>query len=511
MDRMVLRLSYMRPIRSCLTILAMLAFAFTSLADRPNVVMFVVDDLNDWVTPLGDTQAITPNLDRLAKRGVTFTNAHTPGVYCAPARTAIWTGLHASTTGCYSNQVYHYDKPTIEPLQLAFKKSGYKTYGGGKLYHHGGGYLDRRGWDEFFLHNESHKQEGWKVFTWDDPNLFPQPHPSSPYNQDGRKLTGGLFQEWGSVPNGKAEQMADSKRTNWAVDKIKRQGEEPFFLAVGLYAPHYPHYAPEKYFALYDRDQIKLPPLKADDAADLPEHIQKRMRGRDKIRQRLVELGVYEDAMVGYLACVSYADAMLGRVLDALDQSDHADNTIVVLWSDHGYHLGEKGQWGKHTLWQRTSGVPMIVAGGEVAKNRKVDATVSLIDLYPTFVEMCGLEKPDRLDGTSIASTLRDPGSAKDRSVLLPYMDGKSFAVINRDWRYIRYHNGAEELYDLKNDPNEWHNLANKTEHSALKKQLAAQAPDTFAPLATEVKTLRLVTEGTDFRWETKPVKKSKP
>ena len=464
--------------------------------------MFVVDDLNDWVTPLGDTQAVTPNLDRLAKRGVTFTNAHTPGVYCAPARTAIWTGLHATTTGCYANQVYHYDRPDIEPLQLTFQKSGYKTFGAGKLYHHGRGYLDRRGWDEYFIRNDEHKKDGWKIFTWDEDAPFPQPHPSSPYNQDGRKLTGGLFQEWGRVPNDKEEQMADSIRTNWAVRKIKQQGDGPFFLAVGLYAPHYPHYAPAKYFDLYNRNKIKLPPLKADDAADLPEHVQKRMKNRDKIRQRLVEIDAYEDAVAGYLACVSYADAMLGRVLDAVDQSPHADNTIVVLWSDHGYHLGEKGQWGKHTLWQRTSGVPLIVAGGPVAQNAKVDATVSLIDLYPTFVDLCGLKKPARLDGTSIAAALRDPGSGEDRSVLLPYSDGRAYAIINRDWRYIRYYNGTEELYHLRDDPNEWHNLADRPEHAGVKQQLAEQAPQSFAPAATDTSALRLVIDGEAFRWE---------
>ena len=499
-----MRLSGMHILRYALVTATFLSLALSAIAERPNVLMFVVDDLNDWVSPLGEQQAITPNLDRLAKRGVTFTNAHTPGVYCAPARTAIWTGLHATTTGCYSNQVYHYDKPDIKPMQLSFKQSGYKTFGGGKLYHHPAGYLDLRGWDEYFIRSDAYKTTGWKIQTWDKDSPFPQPHPSSPYNQDGRKLTGGLFQEWGRVPDEKTVEMADTMRTNYAVDVIKQEHDEPFFLAVGLYAPHYPHYAPEKYFDLYDRDKVKLPLRKADDAADLPEHVQKRMRGRDKIRQRLVELGVYEDAMVGYLACVSYADAMLGRVLDALDNSEHAEDTIIVLWSDHGYHLGEKGQWGKHTLWQRTSNVPFIVAGGPVAKNQKVDATVSLIDLYPTFADLCGLKRPDRLDGISIAKTLRDPASAKDRSVLLPHMERGAYAIINRDWRYIRYKDGTEELYNLSKDPNEWLNLAGKPAFAEIKQRHADLAPKTFAADATDHKSLRLVTNGDEFRWEPK-------
>ena len=498
------RLSDMHILRYGLITVTFLTLASSAIAERPNVLMFVVDDLNDWVSPLGEQQAITPNLDRLAKRGVTFTNAHTPGVFCAPARTAIWTGLHASTTGCYANQIYFYDKPEVQPLQLAFNKAGYGTFGGGKLYHHMPGYLDRRGWTEYSLHDKALKQKGWSTETWTDESLFPQPHPSSPYNQDGRKLTGGLFLEWGKVPNDKEEQMADTIRTNWAVNVLKRKHDKPFFLAVGLYAPHYPNYAPAKYFDLYDRDKIQPPPLKNDDSNDLPPVIKKRMDNRAKILERLRSIKAYRDALHGYLASTTYADAMLGRVLDALDSSPYADNTIVVLWSDNGYHHGQKGQWGKHTLWQRTSNVPFIVAGGPVAKNEKVDATVSLLDLYPTFVDLCGLKRPDGLDGVSIAKTLREPASAKDRSVLLPHMERGAYAVINRDWRYIRYKDGTEELYDLSKDPNEWFNLAGKPAFAQIKQGHADLAPKTFAPDATDHKSLRLVTDGDDFRWEPK-------
>ena len=209
------------------------------------------------------------------------------------------------------------------------------------------------------------------------------------------------------------------------MSKLKEKHDKPFFLGVGLYAPHFPNYCPQKYFDLYDPAKIELPPYKDDDLDDLPPKIRKTEDQPDEPHhQRLEELDAVEDAIHGYLACISYADAMIGRVLDALDASPYADNTIVVLWSDHGYHHGEKGDWGKHTLWERTSNVPFIWAGPGIAKGAVTDVSVSLIDMYPTFVELCGLpQPPHRLEGVSIAATLRDPAKAKDRDVFLPHME----------------------------------------------------------------------------------------
>jgi arylsulfatase A-like enzyme len=195
---------------------------------------------------------------------------------------------------------------------------------------------------------------------------------------------------------------------------------------------------------------------------------------------------------------------MMGRVLNALEASPYADNTIVVLWSDHGYHHGEKGDWGKHTLWERTSNVPFVWAGPGVAKGQKSDVTVSLIDMYPTLVDLCGLPKPhQKLEGESLAMTLADPKSAKDRSVFLPHMNPGEYAIINRNWRYIRYGEDGEELYDLQADPNEWHNLAGKPEHAARKTELQRFAPATFAEPAQNFNARKdLVIEGETFRWE---------
>jgi len=275
-------------------------------------------------------------------------------------------------------------------------------------------------------------------------------------------------------------------------------------LAVGLYTPHFPNYCPEKYFDLYDPAKIKLPPYKVDDLDDLPPAVRKAKIARGAHHRRLVQLDAVEDAIHGYLACVSYADAMLGRLVDALEKGPNADNTIIVLWSDHGYHHGEKMDWGKHTLWQRTSGVPFIWAGPGVKSGATVKSTVSLIDMYPTFVELCNLPAPTGLEGTSLAPVLRNPAEAKDRNVLLPGMYPNEYAIINQNWRYIHYKDGTEELYDVKRDFNEWYNLAANSKYAATKDKLKAASPKSFAQPGPERNKLRLIVKDETFHWEPK-------
>jgi len=478
----------------------------TAAADRPpNVLMLVVDDMNDWIGCLDSKpNAITPNIDRLAARGVNFSNAHTAGVFCAPSRAAIFSGQYAWTTGCYETPNYFVSHPEIEALQMSFAKAGYTTLGAGKLFHHPAGAIDQRGWTKFFLRNQFQRESGWPLESWSSETPIPQPFPNSSYNQ-GQKVTGGLFLEWGAVSNDREEEMADTIRANWAVDQLKKKHDKPFFLACGLYAPHYPNYCPQKYFDLYDRESIELPQMLENDLEDLPPKTRKQRENRKRQHyEKLVKMGIHADAIHGYLACVSYADAMLGRVLSALESSPYADNTIVVLWSDHGYHLGEKGQWGKHTLWERTSNVPFIWAGPGVAKNVKTDATASLIDIYPTFVEMCDLPKPYQpLEGHSLATTLSEPMAAKDRTVFLPYTTPGEYAVINRDWRYIHYGDDGEELYNVRQDPNEWYNLASNSKYDGIKAHLKKQAPKKFAPPEQKLNSRKdLVIDGETFRWE---------
>jgi len=474
-------------------------------ARRPNVLMFVVDDMNDWIGPMGDKQAVTPNIDRLANMGLTFLNGHTAGVFCAPSRSAMFTGRHATTTGCYTTQVYFHDHPDIRPLQVVLQNGGYATYGAGKLFHHPAGYVDLRGWDEFFVRNPDQKNRGWPLETWlfDDP-ILPVPFPNSIYNR-GQEPTGGLFLEWGRIRNEHEEKMADTIRTEWAARLLKRAHDKPFFVAVGLYTPHFPNYVPGKYFDLYDPSKIKPPPYKEDDLEDLPQPIRRAKENRGRIHKRLVELDAVTDAIHGYLASISYADAMLGRLLDAIASGPNADNTIIVFWSDHGYHHGQKFDWGKHTLWQRTSNIPFIWAGPGIARGAKVDATVSLIDVFPTLVELCGLEDAQSRDGVTLATVLRDPAAARDREVLLPGMRPKEYAIINRSWRYIRYANGGEELYDTRRDPHEWHNLAIQPGHEEVMEKLRRAAPRSFAAPGPEVHELRLVRDDENFTWQKKP------
>jgi arylsulfatase A-like enzyme len=471
---------------------------------RPNVLFFALDDLCDWVGPLGHGQAVTPNMDLLAKKGVTFVNAHTAGIFCAPSRSAIFTGRYAFNSGCYSTQVYFHNRPELQPLQVTFQKGGYQTFGGGKLFHHPAGFVDLRGWDEFFVRSEYQKKNGWDLNSWNvDSPILPKPYPNSAFNSD-RKPANKFFLEWGKVLNEDEEKMADTIRTEWACDVLRRKHDKPFFAAVGLYTPHFPNYCPAKYFDLYDRDKIKTPAYKADDLDDLPPAIRKAKTARGAIHRRLVEIGAVKDAIHGYLACVSYADAMLGRLMKALEDGSNGDNTIVVLWSDHGYHHGEKMDWGKHTLWQRTSGVPFIWAGPGIERGASVDATVSLIDMYPTLVAGCGLPVVEDLDGVSLLETLSDPSEAIDRNVLLPGMVPGAYAIINRNWRYIHYQDDTEELYNLREDPNEWYNLAGDIKYKKVKAKLRAAGPVTFAEPGKARNRLSLVVEGENFHWEPK-------
>lgn len=502
-------------------IILLTSFVSTTVAadGQPNVLFLAVDDMNDWIGCLeSKPNAITPNIDRLAARGVNFSNAHTAGVFCAPSRAAIFSGQFASTTGCYETPNYFVSHREIDGLQMSFAEAGYTTLGAGKLFHHPAGAIDQRGWTKFFLRNQFQRESGWPLESWSSETPVPQPFPNSAYNS-GQKFKAALFLEWGAVPNDKEEAIADTMRANWAVEQLEKKHDKPFFLACGLYAPHYPNYCPQKYFDLYDRDDIELPPIREDDLEDLPPKTRKQRENRKRQHyEKLVKMGIHADAIHGYLACISYADAMLGRVLSALESSPYADNTIVVLWSDHGYHLGEKGQWGKHTLWERTSNVPFVWAGPGVAKGVKTDVTTSLIDMYPTFVEMCDLPKPRQpLEGESLASTLSEPRAAKDRTVFLPFIKPGEYAVINRDWRYISYGDDGEELYHVSEDPHEWNNLAADSTYDDIKALLKKQAPANFAPPEPRLNARKdLLIDGETFRWEKgqgnyKPLPKYRP
>jgi len=478
-------------------------------AQQPNIIFFAVDDMNDFVNPLGHKQAITPNMDRLAQKGVTFSNAHAPNSYCAPSRTAIWTGLQSSTTGCYRDEIYQYDYPNLIPLHEAFKQGGYNTYGAGKLFHHKEGHVDLDGWDAYFARNEQIRKAGFPTGYNGADLPRPPSGPNSPYYKKTgtTKLIGAGFLEWWGVPEEDTHKLMGLQRTKWICNLLEKKHEKPFFMGLGLYTPHFPNYAPQKYFDLYDIEKIILPEIPEDDLDDLPADIKRKQTNRRNHHLvKLQKIGAYKEALKAYLAAVSYADGLLGEVLDALEESAYKNNTIVVFWSDQGYHLGEKGDWGKHTLWSETSRVPLFISGANLPQNKKVESTVGLIDLYPTLMELCHLPNPHQMDGKSLVPELMNT-DYKDRDLFIPYHLKGSYAVVNDNFRYIHYNNGGEEFYNVKEDQNEWNNLIGDEKYRSIIDKMKQAVPE-FRKPATPKKSLNLVFEEEGYHWESKKGKK---
>ena len=427
---------------------------------KPDVLFIAVDDLNDWVGVLGGRADVkTPNIDRLAKRGVVFTKAYCAAPACNPSRTALLTGLQPSTTGVYLNgQSWRPALPDAVTLPHYFRKNGYVVHGGGKIFH--GSWNDDRAWDDY------HKLGG-----------FPKPE-TVPHN--GIPKTGHF--DWGPV-DAPDEAMGDFQTAEWAAKVLAGPHDKPLFLAVGFYRPHLPFYAPKKYFDLYPLDTLKLPEVLDTDLEDVPSAGRK-MANPGGDHAKVVAAGQWKHAVQAYLACISFTDAMVGKVLDALDESGRAENTIVVLWSDHGWHLGEKQHWRKFALWEEASRVNLTVtAPGVTSPGKTCGRPVGLIDLYPTLVDLCGLPTKDGLDGVSLRPLLADPAAKWDRPALTTH-GRNNHALRSERYRYVRYADGSEELYDHDADPREWTNLATEPGMAAVKAGLAEHLPRTNAPNA---------------------------
>jgi arylsulfatase A-like enzyme len=258
---------------------------------------------------------------------------------------------------------------------------------------------------------------------------------------------------------------------------------------------------------MYPLDKITIPAgFKEDDLGDLPPLLKKQMTNRaKKVHNQIIKLDMYRETLQGYLACLSYADARMGIVLDALNNSKYRDNTIVVLWSDNGYHLGEKSFWAKHTLWDRTTNIPYIWAGPGIPKNKKYNGVVSLGDTFPTLVQMCNLRNSQEIDGKSLVPIFKNPQKIEDRIAITVNKRGNSFSVVSNKWRYSKYGNGEEELYDMQSDPHEWINLAENPECANVKKEMAAYIPANPAKPAVDRPELRLICEGESFKWVKNP------
>ena len=417
----------------------------------PNVLFIVVDDLNDWVGFLeGHSQSSTPNLDRLARQSLAFTNAHAPSSLCNPSRVAVLTGLRPSTTGVYENeQELRHWLPQALTLPQSFREHGWRTLGAGKVFHT----PDLASWDESFAQ------------PYD-------PRPASP-PLNGIPQQGEL--DWGPLDVGDAE-MGDAKVVDWAIARLQRGGKRPFFLACGLFRPHLPFYVPRAYFDRHPLGSIALPVVPADDLEDVPA-AGVLLAERGGTHETIVEHEQWEAAVQGYLASTSFVDAQIGRLLDALDASPHASDTIVCLWSDNGWHLGEKHHWQKSAPWEESTRVPLLIRlpDGRAAGVR-CSQPVSLLDLYPTLLELCDLPANSVLEGQSLVPLFLDADAPRERPALTTLEPGLH-ALRSRDFRYVRYPDGSAELYDHRVDPGEWTNLAGDPAFAAVVAELAAWLP----------------------------------
>lgn len=416
---------------------------------RPNVLFLAADDLNDWIGALGGhPQTVTPNMDRLAASGVNFRKAYCQAPMCNPSRASLMTGLRPSTTGIYGNaDVWRDGAPDAVTLPQHFMRNGYAVLGGGKTYH-----------------GSQNEAASWQAYYNFEGFLHP---PKTPVNG----LPNAGHFDWGPI-DVKDEDTADTKLAMWTAGFLRRKHDKPFFLACGFYRPHLPWYAPRKYFEKFPEDSIQLPRVLENDLDDVPKSAIRSLRDHDNV----TSTKQWKRAVASYLACIHYADANVGRVLEALESGPNRGNTIVVLWSDHGWQLGEKKHWRKFTLWERSCRVVMTIAAPGVARpGGQCDRTVELLDLYPTLVDLCGLPARKELEGRSLRPLLENPNAPWDKPAITS--DGPDkMSVRTERWRYTRYPDG-EELYDHQTDPHEWHNLASKPEHAARKRELAALLP----------------------------------
>ena len=444
-------------------------------AERANVLFISLDDLNDWVGCLGGhPQARTPNLDRLAASGILFTNAHCPAPACNPSRTAVFTGMSPHRSGLYRNgQKMREVLPDVELLPKTFSREGYWSGGSGKMLHY---FIDARSWDEYFPDKQTENPFPQTLGPPKRPVSLPRGGPWQYYETD-----------WGALDATDQEYGGDYSVAKWVGNKLSKKQEKPFFLACGIYRPHEPWFVPKKYFDAFPLDEIQLPPgyLK-DDLADIGK--EGTALARNRYFPHILAHKQWKQAIQGYLASIYFADAMLGLVLDALQKGPNADNTIVALWSDHGWHLGEKEHWQKFTAWRVCSRVPLIlrvpsgVEGLPMGTRSGIcSSPVSLVSLAPTLLELCGLPPSKMHDGPSLVPLLADPG-AKWPHVAITYLHHVgSFGLSADRWRYIRYAGGSEELYDIRSDPYEWHNLAGMDKHRGTLDRLRGLAPQKFA------------------------------
>jgi arylsulfatase A-like enzyme len=428
--------------------------------ERPNILFLAIDDQNDWIGCLGGhPQVQTPHIDALAARGTLFTNAHCQSPLCNPSRTSLLTGMRPSTTGIYGlapwfREIAELRELVTLPNYLA--QHGYTNYSTGKIYH--GGY-GRTKQDAEFHHLGP--PSGVGVRPENKLVQTPQPHP---------------LVDWGVFPH-RDEDKGDWQVASWAIEQLEAGPAEPFFLSAGFFLPHVPCYATQSWFDLYPEEALLLPPLRRDDRDDTPRFSWylhwKLPEPRFKF---LEEAGQWKNLVRSYLACTSFVDSQVGRVLETLRRTGHDDDTLVVLWSDHGWHLGEKLITGKNTLWDRGTKVPLVFAGPGVTAGARCSQPVELLDIYPTLIELCGLPARGELEGHSLGPQLKRANTRREWPAITTH-NHDNHGIRTTDWRYIRYADGSEELYDMRNDPHEFVNLASRPDSAAVLHDLRRWVP----------------------------------
>jgi len=439
--------------------------------ERPNVLFLAVDDLNDWVGYLkGHPQSKTPNIDKLAGESFSFTRAYCSAPLCGPSRTSLMYGIYPHRTGVYFHHKTYSPKKLISPdhlpLPLAFQKNGYHTIGSGKIYHNGDNNQFSRGWDRYIPPKFKDKTKITYLFGEDV----------------GRPLQDFRVGVSESDPD---SNDLDGVIVNWAIDQLKVKHKKPFFMAVGLTKPHAPWISPKKFYDQFDVDKIQFPETPEGDLDDIPaagKYIAQTVYPFFKKNEHEIiktKEDIWRKLVHAYLATSSYADYNVGRVLKALEESPYAKNTIVILWGDHGWHLGEKEHWRKMSLWEQGTRVPFIIKMPGMKEGKLIDSPVSLQDIYPTLVDLCKLDLSQELDGNSISPLLNEKEVKWDKPVLISYGPG-NFAVRQEQWKLIRYADGSEEFYDISKDPKEYKNLAGNPEFQAQISKLRSSIPKTW-------------------------------
>lgn len=434
---------------------------------HPNVLFIAVDDLNNMIGVLDRYSGTkTPHIDRLASRGVVFSDAHCQAPLCGPSRASLMTGLRPSTTGIYGmiddNKIRSENPATKDILMLPeyFKKNGYHTMGIGKLFH---SHAPEGVFDESGGRVKGFGPLPEERFVWDG------------YGTSDRKKYGRTSTDWGAFPEADSL-MPDYQSVEWAKKRLNRKYDQPFFMGIGFLRVHVPLYVPQKWFDMHPLDSIKTRPYKADDLNDVPPvalliNDLPMMPSTDWA----IESGEWPKIIQAYLACISFVDNEIGRLLDALENSEYAANTVIVLWSDHGYRLGEKGTFAKHALWNTATKAPLLFAAPNLPKGKVIDEPAEMLSIYPTLLELCGLPAYERNEGKSLVPTML--GQAADEPfVAITTFGMNNHTVKSNRFRYIQYEDGGAEFYDHTQDPNEFtnqvKNAAYQNEIAELKKYL---------------------------------------